>query len=201
MDVIAASAFLRMYERGEVLFEAGQSALDLVCLMRGSVRLVQWLPDGQEKVIHLLQGPALVAEAPPLLGEPYPATATTTESCVVVAVPRVALLQAAQKNPEIPWKMMAALFLRLKELTGSLRSHGQKNATSRLGSYLLGISEDRPYADLPAPKKDVASFLGLRPESLSRALAVLQEEGAITVREQRIDILDRERLQSFLDEG
>lgn len=200
LEALARTSLLRMYERGDRLFEAGEPARELCCLVQGGVRVLQRLPDGVEKVIHLTRAPALVAEGPVLLGQSYPASAECVEECIVVAIPQAKLKEVARKNPDLPWHMMAELCQRVRELTGSLRAHAQKSASSRVASYLVGLSGGGAVVELPAPKKDVASFLGLRPESLSRALAILVEEGAIEMEDARVRIRDPRRLLACLEE-
>ena len=195
---LAAAASVHMFDKGEFVFQAGDAATELVCLARGGVRVLRYLPDGNEKVFHLHRAPCLVAEAPTLLGERYPASAECSDECVVVKVPRDALFELGASRPDMPWRLMGNLFRRLQELTGSLASHAQKSAVVRLASYLLGFGAEHAEVDLPASKKDIANYLGLRPETFSRALATLKERGCIAVEDERIRILDRSALEAVL---
>ncbi len=197
---LASQTFLRTYDKGDWLFFAETPADELLCLLRGSVRICRPLPDGREKVLHLLSGPCLLAEAPTLLGESFPAGAQAGDECLVAAVPRSALLRAAETQPNLPWRIIAALFRRLQELTQSLAGHAQKSASTRVASYLLGLAAGSPDLALPAAKKDVANYLGLRAESFSRALATLQKSGAIEVADEQIRITDLAALEAELAE-
>lgn len=197
----AAQSRLRSYDRSEVLFRTGEPATELWCLVRGSVRIFRLTPEGKEKVIHLVDAPALIAEAPTLTGVSYPSDAECTSECLIVTIARRALLEVAQRSPELPWRLLAELFGRLRELTASLTTHGQLSSQTRVSSYLLGLAQQGDVVQLPAAKKDVASYLGLRAESFSRALAALQRQGAIAVSERRIAILDRALLEQTLADG
>ncbi len=198
---IAADSLLRMYARGEAIFHAGEPAASLAVLVRGSVRVLRARPDGHEKVVHLLAAPCLVAEVPTLTGEPLPATALCGEECVVVAIPRTVLVEAVRRDPELALRVLAAVFERLQELTRALARHGQRGAAARVGAWLLGLARDGTTGVLPAAKKDVADYLGLQPESFSRALAVLREEGAVEVDGDAFRILDRGVLEAVLEDA
>ncbi|MDP3894902.1 Crp/Fnr family transcriptional regulator, partial [Nocardioides sp.] len=71
---------------------------------------------------------------------------------------------------------------------------------ARLAAYLLdcpttwGVS-GAATAHLPMAKKDIATFLGTSPETLSRRLKALEREGLIQVRGMDLDILDQVGLE------
>jgi CRP-like cAMP-binding protein len=198
--LLGSESYLQSYDKGEHLFHMNEPARQLVCLVQGSVRVYRVFPDGKEKVIHLVRAPALIAEAPTFTGGAYPSSADCTTDCVVVAIPREALLGAATRLPELPWRMMAELFSRLREVTHSLEAHSQQSGVVRVASFLIGLGHGKSAVDLPAAKKDVANYLGLRAESFSRALKVLQKTGAIEVTERQIRIVDRDQLEQVLVE-
>ncbi len=199
---LADQGLLRLYDRGEVLFERGQAADRLYCVVHGAIRVVRRGPGGREKVIHLLEGPALVAEVAVLMGADFPASADCAEPCTVLVLPRSALLDAFRRDQDLAMKMLGAAMARMWELTRSLAAHGQRSGVMRVASYLLGLAHSQGAAvTLPAPKKDVASFLGLQPESFSRALKSLRKDGMIEVEEQTVTILDRGALERLLAEG
>ena len=203
LEALAAGASLRLLERGELLFRQDEPAAALHCLVRVSVRVLRSLPDGREKVIHLQQAPCLLAEAPVFMGTTFPSTAECNEECLVLVLPRTHLLAAARQDPELPWRLVAQLFQRLRQLTGSLATHARRSAAARVATYLLDLAAaaGQDTLELPAAKKDVASYLGLRPESFSRALALLQQQGAIAVSEGQVRLIDREALEQAGEEG
>ena len=201
LGILAERALLRLYTPGERLLEQGQPADDLFCVASGAVRVVLMMSGGREKVVHLMTGPGLVAEVPVMMGQEFPATAICTEPCSVVVVPRRALVELVRRDGELPLRMLASAMSRLRQLTGLLADHGQRSAAVRVASFLLGAAGSGAEVNLRAAKKDVASYLGLQPESLSRALGSLRRVGAIEVADQDIRILDRRPLEEALAEG
>ncbi len=199
---LAAQSFLRLYDRGEPLFQRGARADALYCVVDGAVRVYRSGPDGREKVIHLLQAPALVAEVPVLTGARFPASAACTDPSTVLFLPRHALLELFGRDQELALRLLGAAMIRLQELTRSLVAHSQKSSAARVASYLLGLVHTQgAVVELPAAKKDVACYLGLQPESFSRALASLRKRGAIAVEDQRVRVLDLGALESLLSDS
>ena len=80
-----------------------------------------------------------------------------------------------------------------------------ESATSRLVRFL----EDRMPADgtdaatihLEESRQELASYLAVKPETLSRALRTLADGGAIAVRGKTIDVVSRARLRLYLDDA
>lgn len=89
----------------------------------------------------------------------------------------------------------------------SAREHqlviSRQSSHERVAAFLLEISErtqDKRRFDLPMPRADIADYLGLTIESVSRAVTRLKCSNAIRLVGPRgIEILDRDRLRSFCD--
>ena len=168
--------------------------------MRGTVRIHRPGPGGSQKVLHFVEAPRLIAEVPTMMGKEFPATGECSDECTVLVLPRRSLVELAVRDPEVPLRILGAAYVRLRKLTRLLADHGQRSAVVRVASFLIGRGQHRDIA-LPAAKKDVANYLGLKPETFSRALATLREHGAIEVDEMTIRVLDRTLLEAVLDEG
>jgi CRP/FNR family transcriptional regulator, dissimilatory nitrate respiration regulator len=199
-------AMLLQYERGEHGFLAGEKATRLDALISGGAQIYRTLPDGTAKTLHLFSPPALLAEAAVFMGIPYPASCLFTEESLTLSFRREHLIELVERDPAFAWRLIGQLYRKLHEFTDMIASHGQKNAVSRVASYLLGFVRsalaESPGAPacvtLPAPKKDIANYLGIRPESLSRTFAQLERAGAIQVEGQSIHILQAAYLENIL---
>ena len=199
---LARSAGLRLFDRGETIFERGVPAVNLYCVVAGAVRVQRSGPGGRVKVLHLLTAPSLVAEVAVLMGIDYPAAAVCAEPCTVLVLPRRELQALFRRDEDLALRVLGAAMARLHELTSSLAAHGQRSSVARVASYLLGLAHTQgERIGLPAAKKDVAGYLGLQPESFSRALASLRKQGLVAVEEQVVRLLDRPALERLLAES
>ncbi len=197
---IAAFSMVRTADRGERLLVQGDEARELHVLVRGSVEIFLSLESGEKKVLHLVTGPSLVAEAALFMGSPWPADAHTLSECLFLSVPRDRIIALTTSNPELPWHLMGGMFRKLNEFKMTIENLSRKSAVARVAVYLLTAAPDCPQVILAAPKNKIANYLGLRAETFSRALRALMSQGAIEVGEDQIRILDRGALESSLGE-
>lgn len=198
LQPIAEASFVREGAKGDCLFRQNTVGPHILWLAEGGVRLTRTQPDGREKVIHLFEAPALVAEAAILLGEPLPASAYLTSDARVLHIERAAVREIIREKPDLALGILGSVMLRLRELTRSLANHGQVSATARVVSYLLGRMDESGGLVLQASKKDVASYLGLQPESLSRALAGLKAQGLIEESDGALRVLNARGMMELL---
>ena len=79
---------------------------------------------------------------------------------------------------------------------------GRKTAIERIASFLLMMADRRPdgRVELPMTRADIADYLGLTVETVSRILSQLKAEGVIAMREPtRIVLVRRAKLESLAD--
>ena len=93
--------------------------------------------DGREKVLHLFPAGETLAEAA-LFGEGrYPATAQAVGPSTVAAFPRQALLQLLRDRPELCFRMLAGMSVKLKYLSQRIEELTFQSASMRLASHLV----------------------------------------------------------------
>jgi CRP/FNR family transcriptional regulator, dissimilatory nitrate respiration regulator len=198
---LAVNSTLNSFDKGDFLFNSGDPASVLNILIRGGVSVFVYVPNGDKKVLHFLKPPSLIGEAAVFMGEEFPAYAQTIEESLVLKISRATLLEITRENPQIPWKIVGFLFNRLKHFSHTIETHARKSAVTRVCVYLQSISGNKKQFDLPAPKKEIANFLGLRPESFSRAVSVLQKNGAIELTDSHVIIKNCDMLEEILEEN
>jgi CRP/FNR family transcriptional regulator len=78
---------------------------------------------------------------------------------------------------------------------------GRRHAAERVLLFVHGLSErlrslGRPHDQfsLPMSREEIASYLGLVIETVSRSFTKLQEDGVISIRGRQLKILDSKRL-------
>lgn len=97
----------------------------------------------------------------------------------------------------IAYKMLETISDRLERTERMVSSLTGEDVEHRIASYLLELADlaGSNSLELPISKKDLASYLGTTPETVSRRLAVFQENGWISQSSKgRIEILDRTAL-------
>jgi len=187
-------------EKGLSLFQKGDSADACYILVYGLLKLAIPTTSGSHKVIELIRPGQCFGEAMIFLEEPYPFYAKTLESSLLIKIPKQALFRLLEQSSQIAQQMMKGLSFRLLGFIRNLERQSSHNAMHRVIDYLLESAENQETTDirLELKKNVVASILHLTPETFSRMLQQLMEEGLITVRASRINITSISALQDFL---
>lgn len=187
------------YERGEHLFRAGDVADHFYILLSGHLRLVKTSPLGEETVMHFLTRPGSFAEAVSFAGRSYPVECEVIEDCEIVAIPRASYLEILRSAPDVVGDVLSALLRWERFFLEEIYKLRHTRPIQRIASFLIDF-EDRSGEVLDAgqatsfpEKRQIASRIGITPETFSRSLRKLEASGAIAAGP-KLQILDRAAL-------
>lgn len=192
---------VRAYKRHEIIFMEGDPYAGLYLVLSGRVKVFKTNPEGKEQIIHLVGPREPFADVPLFTGGPYPATAQALEDTRVLFIAKQAFLDLLQGNPEISLRMLGAFAKRLRRMVQLVEELSLKEVTTRLARYLLDESKNaaHPTFQLPISKANLAAYLGTIPETLSRSLRELEDNGIISVQGKQITIRNQQMLQRMVD--
>lgn len=203
---VAEIASPRRYEKKESIFREGERADGFYVVGEGRVKIYKLSESGKEQVLHLIGPGQSFAEATIFEGGTFPAHAEALEGCDLIFLPKRPFTDLLERNPRIALRMMASLSRWLKRMTDLVESISLQDVEARLVRYLndeLTVRgtpiRDGAVLDLNVSKTVLASRLGTVPETFSRTLKKLQDEGKIRVKGKQIRILKADSLFSILD--
>lgn len=175
---------------GTELVAAGVPADGYANILSGVVKLTRLLSDGRQQIVGL-------QFAPDFLGRPFAEcsevgaeAATTVRLC---AFPRSALEEMVGQSPGLEHRLHAQALRELDDAREWMMILGQKSAAEKVASFLLLLGRHiDPYVDgfsdvfdIPLKRSDIADFLGLTVETVSRQLTHLRKAGIIAIRKNR----------------
>jgi len=190
---------------GERLFDFGDAARRFFYLRSGMLKLYRLSPEGVEKVIWFVRPRETFAEAIMFMdkGDAYPVTAEAIAPSVVLCFDNATMLAVLRESTDCCFRVMAAMSRRLRQQIEEIDRLTLRNATYRLANFLLQQIPpevfESPELLLTIRKHDVASRLGIQPETLSRMLARLGQQGLIQVDRQSIVLRDIDGLRRLVD--
>ena len=188
--------------RGELLFNKGDTPTGFYVVMFGHVKLALSTTQGMEKVLQLFGPGQSFGEAVMFLERPYPVHGECLADTLLLHVPKQAIFDAIDADSGFARRLLGGLSYRLHELVSNVEAYSMRSAAQRLVGYLLNLCEHQPgdasQVNLPTSKHVVASRLNLTPETLSRILHTLADEGLISVEGRSVTILDVERLKAYV---
>jgi CRP/FNR family transcriptional regulator len=198
MMEVAAITVDRAFAKGELIYSAGKEDKRLFVIHEGRVKISRISPNGKAQVIRILGPGEFMGELTILNTSPATDYAQALENCRMCVIEGTRLVELMRKYPSIALKAMAELSARLEKAENLIENINLHSAEQRLASALLEQSGGERTFELALSKGDFASQLGMTQETLSRKLALFQEDGLIDLSGQRtIVIRDRGRLEEI----
>ena len=188
----------RSYEKGEMIYRAGDEGGTLFVFHAGRVKIFRLNANGKEQVLRLVGPGEFIGELSLLSSLPLADNAQALEATTMCILQGERLKQLMAKYPSIAFKVMEELSRRLEKAENRIEEISLSSVDARIARALLELSEGGDEIVLPVTKGDLASQLGMTQETLSRKLAALQEEGTIKLKgHRRIIIRDRQALEEI----
>ncbi|MEM9304527.1 MAG: helix-turn-helix domain-containing protein [Pseudomonadota bacterium] len=183
-------------QRRERLFDAYSPQRALYVVRAGSFKTCEIDADGDEQVLEFyLPGDVLGLED--LLQRRHRADAVALEESSICTVPLDRFGQDDESDSIIFREMFSVMCCKLGEQRQLIHQLGKADATARLASFLLHLSDRLAERNLPARqfrlsmgRTDIASYLRSTLETASRSFSALQREGFIHVRGKNVQIID-----------
>ena len=205
-DLDRLFAHPRRLARKERLYRCGEPLSALHVVRLGTFKTVMLTEDGREQVAgYHMQGDILGLEG---LGQPvHICDAIALDETEVCSLPFVRLDEFAREPRVIGglFQLMAGNMRRNQDLIMLL---GSMCAEERLATFLLNLSQRCDARGLSAgdlvlcmTREEIASFLGLKLETVSRTFSRLQAEGLLRVQGREVKVLDPVGLKRVAGQG
>ena len=180
------------FDRDEEIYGEGEPAEYVYQVIRGAVRTYKLLNDGRRQIgdFHLA-GDLFGLEA----GREHMFSAEAIGHCEILVCRRSALFGIAARSAELGQALWAQTALELERAQAHLMLLGRKSACERVATFLAALADrcpgDREIV-LHMSRQDIADYLGLTIETVSRTFTQLQSDGVIALNGCRhVQILSR----------
>ncbi|MCB2022842.1 MAG: Crp/Fnr family transcriptional regulator [Rhizobacter sp.] len=195
-EALDALAVVRAVAAGQAVFAHGQSSRTLVVLLSGDVALGMAMPGGAMRTERLVHGPAWLDASSVWLDSSHVLDAVALTPVRVAELARDPLQVLFDQRPSLAQRMLVSLAGEVRRLTMQTHELMHKDAPARLASWLaarqLPVDADpnRAVVQLAERKSDIASQLGMTPETMSRLMRTLSDQGVIEVEGYTVRVLD-----------
>lgn len=188
-----------------VIFE-GDDARYIFNITGGAALAFKLLPDGRRQIIGFLFPGDFLGLAP---HGRYAYSVETTRPSTLCRFPRSELTALCVRHHKLEQRLFGMVMDELALAQDQMMLLGRKHARERVASFLFRLSE-RAIArgqvgdpvELPMTRADIADYLGLTTETVSRTLTRLQRDGYIRIeRAERIYLERREALSDLAEQG
>lgn len=185
---------------GEHVFREGDPFEAIAAVRAGTVKTYMIDRDGHEHVLgfHL---PGEVIGLNAIDGDRYPCNAVALDTVMLCrfSFPKISVLAT-----RLPGLQQHLFRLMSRDIGNAVQLAGDWSADQRMAAFLLGLSRRlaaRGFSperfQLTMARTDIANYLRLAPETVSRVLKRFQDEGLLKVDRRELELVGRERLQEL----
>lgn len=192
------------FNKNELIFSEGDEGNGFYINVEGLVKIFKLSAEGKEQILHVFGPGEPFGEVPVFSGQTFPANAEALSKCRALYFPRKAIINLITENPTIALNMLAVLALRLRRFTVQVENLSLKEVPGRLAAHLLMLFHEQEKINtihLNISKTQLASLLGTIPETLSRILRKMADQGLIDVAGRKIKLLDIDGLEILAQTG
>lgn len=203
LSSLSKSTTRRRVESGSELYGAARDSGSYANIISGVVKLTKMMADGRQQIVGL-------QFAPDFLGRPFSTesnyTADAATDVNICAFPKSTLERMIREAPGLEHRLLKQSLKELDEAREWMLTLGRKTAAEKVASFLLLIAlhsdpeqeGDSAEFELPLTRSDIADFLGLTIETVSRQLTKLRKDGTVEITNNRhVRVADLELLSEL----
>ena len=195
-DLISRIGVPMTFAKDEEIYGQGERADLVYRMISGTVRTSRFMADGRRPIGDFYYpGDVFGLET---TGS-HSMAAEALSDCVILAASRQAMLAAGGES-ELKDLMWDATVRDLESAREHLTLLVRKSASERVASFLLGLAQRRgeTAVELAMGRQDMADYLGLTIETVSRMITQLQSSGVVEFEScRRFRVRDREALEDL----
>ncbi|QAT39200.1 Crp/Fnr family transcriptional regulator [Clostridium sp. JN-9] len=197
MDEIMAVTYSVSYKKGENIYCAGDKSDSLYIVSKGKVKIYRLSESGKEQLLRILHPGDFTGELALFRESVHEEYAEAIEETSVCTIKRSDLQEILLKYPSISLRVLTEFSSRLEQSEKQATGFATEKVETRIAHFLAECldNDKQSMIVLPMNKKDMASYLGTTPETISRKLTDLEEAGYIKqISNKKIEILDLDGL-------
>ena len=190
------------YNKGEFIFQEGESVNGMYFIFSGLVKVHKKWSDNKELILRFAKEGAIVGHRG-LGGDTiYPVSATALAASDICFVELDFFIATLKVNPDYLFELMMFFAAELKESEKRMRNMAHMNTKGRIGQSLLTLqdkfgADTDGYINLEISRQDLASYTGTTYETLFKIMNELADEKVIHIDSKRTKLLDQVKLKSY----
>jgi CRP/FNR family transcriptional regulator len=196
----------RKYSRGQVIFFEGDMSDRLYIINRGKAKIYTYTKEGKEQILYLVSEGDFIGDLSLLKKDKYEFNAEALEETNVCMLSKDDFDRVIRENPGITLNILEYVHDRIQRLERLIQTLSTKDVEARIAGLLISFAKEFSHDDkdgliieLPINREEMANYIGVTRETISRKLASLQDENIIElVGNKKIIIKDMELLEEMI---
>ena len=180
------------FEKGQIIFNQGESARYYYQLVSGTVKMNNFNDEGKEFIQGIFSDGQSFGEPPLFLDDNYPANAVAISNSTALQLSKEKFFEILNADPATHLAVTVNLAKRLyfKTLMASeISSQDPEHRVLKLIDYfkhkINNIPKELPYK-VEITRQQIADLTGLRVETIIRAIKSLERKGEITIKDRKV---------------
>lgn len=198
MNEIMETAQSVTFKKGEIIYRDGDESDSLYIVHKGKIKIYRLSESGKEQLVRMLTPGEFTGELALFKETTHEAYAEAMVETTVCKIQRGDLQELMMKYPSISLKILSEFSHRLEESEKQTTRFATEKVDTRIALFLAECVEEegnQTEIELPMSKKDLASYLGTTPETISRKFTEFEDNGLIKQKGRKvIEILDLDGL-------
>lgn len=194
------------YDKGDVIFTEGNISNTLYFINEGKIKLYKYTKDGKEQILHVLSEGDFFGELELIKPSKYRFNAKAIVDSKICTLTKDEMKSIMLRNSEIGIKVLETVGERLSKVENLVQNLATNDVDSRMAYLLMDLMEkygetieNNISIKLPLSREDMANYIGVTRETISRKLKKFEDEKLIKiVGIKNIIILDKEGLQDYI---
>ncbi|EIE02922.1 Crp/Fnr family transcriptional regulator [Leptospira licerasiae] len=183
----------RNLKKDEFLFHQGDETDSLHLLIEGKLQIFKYDSGSNEVTLNFFSPVSMIAELALINGIPFPASGRFVTDGAVLSLPFKELRERIKTDIPLNHLLIQSLFSKIQALNLSINRGMTMDSLQRVAHFLYYL----PEGQATLAHSQIASMLALRPETFSRALKQLKDQGIINPERGLIEVLKKEELKKF----
>ena len=199
LDKIMETTNSISYKKNDLIYRAGEKSDSLYIINTGEVRIYRLAESGKEQLVRILNSGDFTGEMALFSESTHDSYAEATMDTKICLIKRKDFQEFLLKYPSVSLKVITEFSKRLKISEEQTTRFSTMTVETRIALFLVeSLNREEPEnseISLSMSKKDLASYLGTTPETISRKFSSLEEQGYIKqLTHKRIKIIDLDGL-------
>lgn len=193
-EVLMSHVNTRSFPKNTIVITEGDQSDSMYIVNEGQVKIYVSDEDGREMLLNILEPGDYFGELALIDQQPRSASAITMNNTRLSIISGADFRDVLMKHPEMSIKLMAALVVRLREVTDTVRRLALLDVYGRVTTTLLSLAREDNGVKRIEPKltqQDIANMVGASREMVSRIMKDLKTGGYIDTTREAIVILKR----------
>ena len=184
------------FKKNELIYSGGDASDTLYVVRRGRIKLYRLSASGKEQLIAFLNPGEFTGELALFREGTYGRFAEATMETECCTINRKDLQEFLLEYPTIALKLLQEFSNRIETSEKQQTSYATEKVETRIAMFILeSLDSNSTMVELDMSKKDMASYLGTTPETISRKLKEFESAGLIKSHSnKKIEVLDEDEL-------